>query len=178
MTAEQKNKLTAIAEEIVRYGKKYIALHYIGANSDTMGKIVKWYHTKVKGWGRAGYHLFMNWDGTVEEIEPTNSVVNGMSAGWGRNREWTETAFQLCFGTVNKELKLHPSQAEAILYLGKEVIKRNPKVLIGGHREFPDLSWMGNRGRQNTGCPGFSVSDWLEANGVKRENCFYFVYKG
>lgn len=178
MTAEQKNKLTAIAEEIVRYGKKYIALHYIGANSDTMGKIVKWYHTKVKGWGRAGYHLFMNWDGTVEEIEPTNSVVNGMSAGWGRNREWTENAFQLCFETVNKELKIHPAQEEAILYLVKEVIKRNPKVLIGGHREFPDLSWMGNRGRQNTGCPGFSVSDWLVANGVKRENCFYFVYKG
>ena len=173
-----KSQLDLLAQRIFRCNRKYFVIHYIGANSDTSAKLVKWYHLVQKGWGRAGYNSFLNFDGQIEEVEPVTVPVYGMFAGWGKNSEWTENSFQICCETVNKQLKLHPEQEEALIYLINAILKLNPNLLVGGHREFPDLSWYGRNKRQNTQCPGFSVSDWLVSKSIPRKNCFYFVWKG
>ena len=178
LSEELKRKLELLAQSISLNKRKYFVIHYVGANSDTSAKIIKWYHTIQKGWGRAGYNSFLNFDGQIEEVEPVSLPVYGMFNGWGKNSEWTEKSFQICCETVNPQLKLHPAQEEALIYLINACLKLNPNLLIGGHREFPDLSWYGRNKRQNTACPGFSVSDWLVSKGIPYKNCFYFVWKG
>ena len=171
--------IAEIVAEAVKNGIKYVILHYVGvANADTSGKAISYYHKVTNGWKRDGYHLFLNHDGKIELLEPIGVRVNGCEAtGWGKysNEEYIGVkALQICFETV-KGLQMSETQDKLLIQLFKALTKEIPVVLIGGHREFPDLtSW--NK-RQKTVCPAFSVSDWLLANGIPRRNVFYEVWK-
>ena len=178
LTDEMKAAIQAIAQEIKDTGKKYFIIHYIGANADTSGKQVSWYHKIKNGWKRDGYHIFVNDDGKIERLEPTFARVNGCRAsGWGKNSNEPYigvAAFQVCFETL-KDLKFSKMQEAVLIELIRQAIRLVPDIQIGGHREFPDLTAPGKR--QQTACPGFSVSDWLLRFSIPRKNIFYEVWK-
>ncbi len=169
-----------IAAAVKSTGKKYVILHYIGANADTSGAAVTRFHKVIKGWSRDGYHYFLNHDGTFEQLEPVWARVNGCARTGFINRIWRPeldnekyigvNAFQIVFETL-KDLKMSDTQNEVLIELFREIIKLNPDIQIGGHREFPDLTAWNKR--QQTACPGFSVSDWLLKHAIPRKNIFY-----
>lgn len=179
-------EMIRIAKEAKEKGIKYLPLHYVGvANADTSGEAITNYHKKILGWKADGYHFFLNHDGILEELEPLGTRVNGCLASgkrwwkpWSKypsNEEYIGVkSLHMCFETING-YKMSPTQEKIFIALFKELIRQIPGILIGGHREFPDYeNW--NK-RQNTICPGFSVSDWLMANGIPKANCFYEVWK-
>ena len=178
LTPEKKSEIALIAQRIKIEKKKYFILHYVGANADTSGKAITWWHKFKLGWKRDGYHIFLNADGKFEELEPFWVRVNGCRAsGWGKNSNEPyigTNAFQLCFETL-ENLQANELQKEILITLVKEVVKLLPDIQIGGHREFPDLTAPNKR--QQTACPGFSVSDWLLAHAVPRKNIFYESWK-
>jgi hypothetical protein len=185
MTNDVKTKVADIVTKSKKAGIKYVILHYVGvANTDTTAERISWYHKVKLRWSKDGYHLFLNDDGLIEYLDPIGTRVNGClgtgNTWWERargiksNEEYIGVkALHICFETV-KGYSMSKTQEEVLLYLFKELIKSNPNILIGGHREFPDYaSW--NK-RQQTLCPGFSVSDWLMEKGISKANCFYEVF--
>lgn len=179
-------KILELVHECVKRNICYVIIHYVGvANADTSGKAISYYHKVTLRWKKDGYHLFLNHDGKVEALEPIGTRVNGCRASgwswkwpWGKttsNEEWIGVkALHICFETV-EGYKMSATQEQVLLAFFKKLLQANPKILIGGHREFPDFqNW--NK-RQNTICPGYSVSDWLIANGISASNAFYEVWK-
>lgn len=179
-------KILELVRECIQKNICYVIIHYVGvANADTSGKSITYYHKVVKGWKTDGYHLFLNHDGKIEQLEPIGKRVNGCRAsGWTWYKPWSKTtsneewigvkALQVCFETV-EGYKMSPTQEQVLIAFFKQLTQKNPRILIGGHREFPDFqNW--NK-RQNTICPGYSVSDWLIANGISAKNAFYEVFK-
>lgn len=175
---EIKTKIRQVILSIVASGKKFAILHYTGVDADTSASKISWYHKIFLRWKRDGYHNFLNTDGKIEDLEPVWARVNGcLSTGWFKNsNEYYigSNAYQICFETL-ANLKMSAKQEEVLIYFFKELIKACPDIQIGGHREFPDLTAYNKR--QQTACPGFSVSDWLLANGIPRKNIFYEVWK-
>ena len=171
-------KIRALIAQIKATGKKFVIIHYTGVNADTSAASISWYHKIRLGWFRDGYHNFINTDGKIEDLEPVWARVNGcLATGWFKNsNEYFigSNAYQLCFETLTN-LKMSDKQNEVLIYFFQELIKVCPDIQIGGHREFPDLTSPTKR--QQTQCPGFSVSDWLLANGIPRRNVFYEVWK-
>lgn len=178
--------IVRIAKEAKGKGIRYLPLHYVGvANADTSGEAITRYHKNTLGWKADGYHLFLNHDGIIEELEPIGTRANGCRASgrswWNRwskfpsNEEYIGIkALHICFETI-VGYKMSSTQERLLLELFRELIRQIPNILIGGHREFPDYeNW--NK-RQNTLCPGFSVSDWLKDAGILKSNCFYEVWK-
>lgn len=179
ITQEIKNKVAQIVALAVKHNILYFVLHYVGvANADTTAKNVNFYHRIRLGWSHDGYHLFLNDTGLIEDLEPIGNVVFGCKrSGWSKysNEEWIGVkSLHLCYETLAGYL-MSGMQSEVLEYLCKELIKAIPNILIGGHREFPDLTQK-NR-RQNTLCPGISVEHWLEKRGIKDKNIFYRVWK-
>ena len=175
---EIKAKIKQIILAIVATGKKFVILHYTGVNADTSASSITRYHKIILGWLTDGYHHFLNTDGKIEDLEPVWKRVNGcLRTGWLKNsNEYYigKNAYQICFETLEK-LEMSSKQEEVLIYFLKELIKASPDIMIGGHREFPDLTAYNKR--QATQCPGFSVSDWLIANGIPKSNIFYEVWK-
>lgn len=173
-----KRIITQLIMSIKASGKLYVIIHYIGANADTSGAQVSWYHKIFKGWTRDGYHTFLNHDGVIESLEPIWARVNGCASTgwWGKSNEKYvgKNAYQICFETLTN-LKMSAKQSEVLIYFFKQLVEACPDIQIGGHREFPDLTAYNKR--QQTQCPGFSVSDWLIENGIPVKNIFYEVWK-
>jgi hypothetical protein len=180
------DKIKLILRQAKAAGIKYVIIHYVGvANADTSGKAISYYHKKTLGWGTDGYHLFLNDDGNFEDLEPIGKRVNGCRASgrswynpWSKtpsNEEYIgEKTLQICFETVKGYDKSY-KQDQVLLILFEALRRAIPTILVGGHREFPDYANYNKR--QNTICPGYSVSDWLIGNMFPKENCFYEVWK-
>lgn len=179
-------KILELVRECLKKNICYVIIHYVGvANADTSGQAITYYHKVVKRWKADGYHLFLNHDGKVEQLEPIGTRVNGCRAsGWTWYKPWSRTtsneewigvkALHICFETV-EGYQMSDTQKQVLIAFFKQLIQKNPSVLIGGHREYPDFQNYNNR--QNTLCPGYSVSDWLVENGVSARNAFYEVWK-
>jgi len=171
---ETKRQITRIIQGIVASGKLFVILHYTGVNADTSASAIKWYHKIKLGWSRDGYHDFINHDGKIENLEPVGARVNGCRAsGWGKNSNEYYVgvnAYQICYETLTG-LKM-PAMVEAVLiHFFTELVKAVPNIQIGGHREFPDFTAPNKR--QQTACPGVSVSDWLLNHEIPLKNVFY-----
>jgi hypothetical protein len=105
--------------------------------------------------------------------------VNGCaSTGWwwkNVNEQYVgSNAYQIVFETL-ENLKMSKMQEAVLIHFFTELVKACPDIQIGGHREFPDLTAPNKR--QQTACPGFSVSDWLLENDIPMKNVFYEVWK-
>lgn len=178
-------KIAEVVAECKAKNIVYASLHYVGvANADTTGQAITTYHKKTLGWKKDGYHIFLNDNGNVEHLEPIGTRVNGMKRTgnawykpWSRynsNEKWIGVqTLQICFETLNG-YKFSAIQDQCLIALFKALIKAIPNFTIGGHREFPDFA--NKNYRQNTLCPGFSVSDWLMDRGIPRANCFFEVW--
>lgn len=178
MKAELISKCNQIIAQIMATKKKYFIIHYTGVNADTSAANISWYHKVFLRWSRDGYHHLLNTDGVIEDLEPLWARVNGCrSTGWFKNsnEEYVGiNAYQICFETL-QNLKMSKTQDEVITYLLTELVNKYPDILIGGHREFPDFTSPTKR--QQTACPGFSVSDWLISKGIPKRNIFYEAVK-
>ena len=173
-----KRVITQIILQIVASKKKYVILHYTGVNADTSASSIKWYHKIKLGWSRDGYHDFVNHDGIIENLEPVWARVNGCRAsGWGAksNEKYVgKDAYQICYETLTG-YKM-PAMVEAVLiHFFTELVKAVPDIQIAGHREMPDF--MSPTKRQQTACPGISVSDWLLNHAIPLKNVFYEATK-
>lgn len=161
----EKKAIVNILEEMASEGKNVIAIHYTGADTDTDGQKIRWYHRFINKWSRAGYHRFVNADGIIDFMESIPYSVNGMLWDqWGRNAALLKRTFQICFETTNKALKLSPKQEMILEYMCIQAVRMIPDVLIGGHKEFPF---------QATACPGFDVEAWLISRGIPAKNIYY-----
>lgn len=174
-----KRIITLIILAIKATGKKYVILHYTGVNADTSGAAITQYHKVLKRWTRDGYHHFINHNGIIEQLEPVWARVNGCaSTGWwwkNVNEQYVgSNAYQIVYETL-ADLKMSPMVEAVLIYFFTELVQAVPDIQIGGHREFPDLTAPNKR--QQTQCPGFSVSDWLLANDIPVKNIFYEVWK-
>lgn len=171
-------KIKQLITQIKATGKKFVIIHYTGVNADTSAASISWYHKIFLKWKRDGYHNLLNTDGKIEDLEPVWARVNGcLATGWFKNsNEYYigKNAYQIVFETLAK-LEMSDKQNEVLIYFLKELVKVCPDIQIGGHREYPDLTAPNKR--QQTQCPGFSVSDWLLANGIPKRNVFYEVWK-
>ena len=178
MTEEQIQTNRILAQQIAYSKMKYVVIHYTATNVDWTGEQVKAYDISV-GNG-IPYHIYLNADGRIDTLQADfNRYVGGMSFGYGVNNEWCYNSWHICFETLSN-LAFNELQEEIMIDLFKQVILLKPGALIGGHREFPDLSPRGNKGRQNTLCPGAQLPDvsyWLQMKGIAKENCFYEVWK-
>lgn len=175
-----------IASDCRKLGISYVAIHYVGvANADTSGTAITNYHKNTLGWKKDGYHIFLNHDGKVEFLEKIGERVNGCKATgkswwkpWSKipsNEEYIGVkCLHICFETI-EGYQMSPTQDKVLINLFLQLIKFIPNILIAGHRELPDFENYNKR--QNTLCPGYSVSDWLMANGIPKANCFYEVWK-
>jgi len=179
LSTEILKKLDSIVDACVIQGILYFIIHYVGvANANTTGKQISYYHKVVLGWRRDGYHLFLNDDGLIEDLEPIGVRVNGcLRTGYGSNsnEEYIGVkAFHICFETT-KGYTMNELQELVLMTLSKKLIEKIPNIRIGGHREFPDLTAKGKR--QQTLCPGYSVEHQLERFGIKDNNIFYRWWK-
>lgn len=178
---ETKQEITRIIRGIVATGKLFVILHYTGVNADTSASAIKWYHKIKLGWSRDGYHDFINHDGKIENLEPVWARVNGCkSTGKSTWNPWSKypsneyyvgvNAYQICYETLTG-LKMPDMVESVLIHFFTELVKAVPNIQIGGHREFPDFTAPNKR--QQTACPGVSVSDWLLNHAIPLKNIFY-----
>lgn len=131
---------------------KYIVIHCSAGHSDLEG-VKRWWHTpkpRGMGWKTGGYHKWVDYDGTITDIYPLNTVTNGVL---GYNKE----SVHICYrgGVKKSNVKITEDtrtedQKAGILnaiYQMLEELKKTQdisKIKILGHRDFsPDKNGNG-----------------------------------
>lgn len=128
-----------------------IIVHCSAGNMHNTAADIAAYHTRAvskggRGWSTAGYHYFVEADGTTTCIVPEERISNGCK---GQNAH----AINVCYaGGVNQKDFRTPedtrtaAQKAALLTLLRRLRAKYPQARIYGHRDFA-----------NKPCPSFDA---------------------
>ena len=135
---------------------EFIAIHC----SATQGKadigvteMRRWH--RERGFLDVGYHFIIRRNGVIElgrEQEAVGAHVEGFNS----------VSVAICMvGGVDAKVKPEDNftkdQYDTLLILVKKLMADYPEAIVQGHRDFPKVA---------KACPSFSVSAWLEDNGI------------
>ena len=118
-------------------------------------EIRKWH--KAKGWDDIGYHYVIRRDGKVERGRREDAIgahvagFNSTSIGVCMVGGVSEKDFTKSENNFTKE------QFAALEKLMSSLVKKYPKALVRGHRDFPKVA---------KACPSFDAKAWAAKNGL------------
>lgn len=145
---------------------KYVAIHCQGAHNDLQSMQAYW--KKTLGWKSPGYHFWIDYDGTVHQLAPLESITNGVQG-------FNTSSVHICYrGGVNllnnkivedtrniaQKTAIQETIFKVITWLkenGKDVSK---DLMILGHRDFStDVNQNGkiDSFERIKGCPSFDA---------------------
>lgn len=141
----------------VRKSTRYIVLHCSATRpSQDVGTadIRRWH--LAQGWSDIGYHYVIKRDGTVQKGRAESAVGahvanhNAFSIGICMVGGVSQTDF------TKPEDNFLPEQWESLKDLITVLIRKYPKALVLGHRDFPNVA---------KACPSFNAREWAQKNG-------------
>lgn len=117
---------------------KYIVIHCSATKEGQefhVSDIDRWH--KAQGWASVGYHWIITLDGKVEKGRD-ESMVGAHVSGYNSN------SIGICYiGGLDKDGKSKDTRTDkqkaALWTLLVELIKKYPKAVIKGHRDFPNV---------------------------------------
>lgn len=112
---------------------KYLVIHCTGASQNQTVDSILRYWKNVKGWKNPGYHRLIEADGTVHNLLPFDKVSNGVEG-------YNSQSIHICYIGGQHGDNRTEAQKAAILLCIKEALEWvGHKVIIQGHRDFPNL---------------------------------------
>lgn len=129
----------------------HIVLHCTATPQTAKISSIQRYWKEVLGWKSPGYHYIIQPNGAVINLLPIEEVSNGVA---GHNEHSIHISYiggvddhDNAIDNRTKEQKV--SQVTMLRVL----IKKFPKAIICGHRDFPGVKKE---------CPSFDVASWLK----------------
>jgi N-acetylmuramoyl-L-alanine amidase len=132
----------------------HIVIHCQAGHGD-IESVRKWWHTPKPnglGWKSPGYHIWIDYDGALNDVAPFDAIVNGVG---GHN----SNTIHICYrGGVKRDnhriaedtrTEMQKAGILNAIYMALEYcILTNSKPIIQGHRDFPNV---------NKACPSFDA---------------------
>jgi len=115
----------------------FIAVHCTGTSPNTSIKSIIDYWKNINKWTYPGYHYIIEENGTLTQLLSIEKVSNGVHS---YNHNTINVAY---IGGLDKgknyvDTRTAP-QKESLLILLKAIKREFPKILICGHRDFPNV---------------------------------------
>lgn len=145
--------LAFTAQPLPRKKTKYIILHHAAASGSV--ESIHQHHRYNNGWLGIGYNYYVRKDGTIWRGRPEN-CTGAHTVGYN------DKSIGICFEGNFETEKMSEAQLQAGLWLIRDILKRYPEAIIGGHREY-----------DGTACPGKNFPEALLNAGEKSEEELY-----
>lgn len=134
----------------------FIAVHCSASLPDpaTDAKVIDRWH-RQRGFLMIGYHFVIKTDGTVEPGRDEDSIGAHVEGYNARSIGVCMVGGVDANGPAGKPVNnFTPAQFTSLTRLLMELRRKYPKVVIQGHRDFPNVA---------KACPSFDVKPWVKA---------------